>query len=405
MDETGRMALSYPIISDHPLDPPAQWEELRNRCPVAHVTLPSGDSAALVTRYGDVKEVLSDPRFTRKLDADDAARVSDSESGGVFNSGLSDSLSQSGEGHQRWRRMVGRWFTAKRMMALRPGIETMTNRLVDEMVAGGAPADLKAAVGFPLPVWVICDLLGVPDSDRDRFSYWSDTLLNLTRYSTAEIEAAQTEFVTYMAGHVAARRAAPSDDLLGELIAGTDADGVGMTDAELIATGQGLLVAGHETTANMIGKMVGMLLADRSRWERLLADRSLVRSAVEESLRFDANPGFGMPRYLTEPAEVSDTVIPRGTTVVCSMAAANRDESVFTDADTMDLSRSPNPHLAFGAGAHSCLGQSLARTELQTVLEVLLDRLPTLELAVPAAELARVEGLVVGGLRELPVRW
>ena len=405
MDETGRMALSYPIISDHPLDPPAQWEELRNRCPVAHVTLPSGDSAALVTRYGDVKEVLSDPRFTRKLDADDAARVSDSESGGVFNSGLSDSLSQSGEGHQRWRRMVGRWFTAKRMMALRPGIETMTNRLVDEMVAGGAPADLKAAVGFPLPVWVICDLLGVPDSDRDRFSYWSDTLLNLTRYSTAEIEAAQTEFVTYMAGHVAARRAAPSDDLLGELIAGTDADGVGMTDAELIATGQGLLVAGHETTANMIGKMVGMLLADRSRWERLLTDRSLVRSAVEESLRFDANPGFGMPRYLTEPAEVSDTVIPRGTTVVCSMAAANRDESVFTDADTMDLSRSPNPHLAFGAGAHSCLGQSLARTELQTVLEVLLDRLPTLELAVPAAELARVEGLVVGGLRELPVRW
>ncbi len=173
----------------------------------------------------------------------------------------------------------------------------------------------------------------------------------------------------------------------------------------LIATGIGLLVAGHETTANMIAKMVAMLLADRSRWEELLADPSLVRTAVEEALRMDANAGFGMPRYFTEDVEVAGTVLPSGTSAMCSMAAANRDERVFDGADEMDLRRSPNPHLAFGAGAHACLGQPLARTELQVVLDVLLRKLPSLELAVPVADLRRVEGLAVGGLRELPVRW
>lgn len=403
MDQAEQV-LGYPIPSDTALEPPAEWASLRERCPVAKVTLPSGDGATLLTRYADVRQVLSDPRFSRKLDASDAARISANESGGVFNSSA-DALPQSGEAHQRWRRMVSKWFTAKRMAALKPGMAAMAEQLIDDMVARGAPADLKASLGFPLPVWVICDLLGVPGSDRDKFAYWSDTLLNLTRYDQAEIDAAQAEFVAYMAGHIAARRAQPGDDLLSELMVATDSAGEQLTDAQLAATGRGLLVAGHETTANMIGKMVGMLLADRRRWEQLLADPSLVRPAVEEALRYDANPGFGMPRYISEPAEVAGTSLPAGTTVVCSMAAANRDESAFEHAAEMDLTRSPNPHLAFGAGAHSCLGQSLARTELQTVLEVLLRRLPSLELAVPATELRRVDGLAVGGLRELPVRW
>ncbi|GAA1102552.1 cytochrome P450 [Streptomyces javensis] len=401
----GDQLLSYPIPSDTALGPPAEWARLRQRCPVAKVALPSGDEAALLTRYDDVKRVLSDPRFTRLLNADDAARVSDSESGGVFNSSMAQSLPQGGEGHQRWRRMVAKWFTAKRMNALRPGIEAMAERLIDGMLAHGHPADLKAHLAFPLPVWVICDLLGVPDSDRDRFAHWSDTLLNLTRYRQDEVDAAQAQFADYMAAHVAAKRTAPGEDLLSELITATDPGGHRMSDAELVATGQALLVAGHETTANMIGKMMAMLLADRSHWERLLADRSLVRTAVEEALRFDANPGFGMPRYIGEDTEVADTALPRGTTVVCSMAAANRDETAFEGAGEFTLDRSPNPHLAFGVGAHSCLGQALARTELQAVLDVLLRRLPTLELAVSVTELRPLEGLAVGGLCDLPVRW
>jgi cytochrome P450 len=391
----------FPFPVDAALEPPAEWAELRSKCPVAHVQLASGDEAALLTRHADVKQILSDPRFTRPTPQDGAARIADSEEGGIFNSDMANVIPQHGEAHLTWRRSIGKWFTAKRMNALRPGIAAMTEQLIDEMVAKGAPADLKASLGFPLPVWVICDMLGVPDHDRDRFSHWSDTMLSMTRFSSAEMKAAEQEFGRYMAAHVAAKRAEPGDDLLSALIA----DPEPMSDVTLIATGIGLLIAGHETTANMITKMVAMLLSDRSRWESLLADPSLVRTAVEESLRMDANAGVGMARYLTEDVEIDGVVLPSGTTAMCSMAAANRDEDAFERASEMDLGRSPNQHLAFGAGAHACLGQPLARTELQVVLEVLLRRLPSLDLAVEVQDLRRVEGLVVGGLVELPVRW
>ncbi|WP_191984313.1 cytochrome P450 [Amycolatopsis eburnea] len=389
----------FPFDTETALEPPPEWAEFREKCPIAHVALASGDQATLITRYDDVKTVLSDPRFTRPTPADNAARVADTESGGVFNSEMATVLPQHGEAHLTWRRTLGKWFTAKRMNALRPGMAAMAEQLVDDLVAKGAPGDLKAGVAFPLPVWVICDMLGVPDADRDRFAHWSDVMLSMTRYTQAEFDAAQLEFGQYMGGLIAGKRAEPGEDILSALLPEE------WSDAMLIATGIGLLIAGHETTANMIAKMVAMLLADRSRWEALLADPSLVRTAVEESLRLDANAGVGMARYLHEDFEVGGTVLPAGTTAMCSMAAANRDERAFGNAAGMDLGRSPNPHLAFGAGAHACLGQPLARTELQVVLEVLLRKLPSLELAVPADELRRVEGLAVGGLRELPVRW
>ncbi|GGT36593.1 cytochrome P450 [Streptomyces chromofuscus] len=397
--------LTYPMYGRTALAAPEAWERLRQRCPVARVTLPSGDEATLLTRYDDVRQVLADPRFGRLPTADGAARIAENESGGVFGGEMATAVPQRGERHQRWRRTVGRWFTARRMNALRPGIEAMAGRLVEEMREHGHPADLRAHLAFPLPVRVICKLLGVPDADRDRFAHWSDTLLNLTRYTQEEIDTAQADFTAYMSAHIAAERRRPGDDLLGELITAEDTDGHRMSERELVATGQGLLVAGHETTANMIGKMVAMLLADRRRWERLLAEPALARSAVEEALRFDANPGIGIPRYLDAPAEVGGTVLPPGTTVVCSMAAANRDDSAFEAAGEMALDRSPNPHLAFGAGPHACLGQGLARIELTVVLDMLLRRLPTLELAVPAADLRPLEGLAVGGLSEVPVRW
>ncbi|MGK3204449.1 cytochrome P450 [Amycolatopsis sp. MEPSY49] len=389
----------FPFVAETALAPPAEWAEFRTKCPVAPVRLASGDEAALVTRYADVKKVLSDPRWTRPTPADNAARVADTESGGVFNSEMATVLPRHGEAHLTWRRTIGKWFTAKRMTALRPGMAAMAEQLIDDLVAKGAPGDLKAGLAFPLPVWVICDMLGVPDSDRDRFAHWSDVMLSMTRYTQAEFDAAQQEFGRYMGGLIAAKRDEPGDDILSALLP------EGWSDAMLTATGIGLLIAGHETTANMIAKMVAMLLADRTRWERLLADPALVRTAVEESLRFDANAGIGMSRYLSGDFEVAGTVLPGGTTAMCSMAAANRDETAFENASEMDLGRSPNPHLAFGAGAHACLGQPLARTELQVTLEVLLRKLPSLELAVPADELRRVEGLAVGGLRELPVRW
>ncbi len=405
-DPRSMATLRYPVATppDAALDAPPEWADLRARCPLAPVRFPSGDPARLVTRYEDVRFVLSDPRFVRDLSAEDAARVAATDEGGVF-SGQMASMVAAAEAHQRWRRLVARWFTARRMLALRPAIAATADRLIDEMAGQGAPADLVAALAFPLPVWVICDMLGVPDTDRDRFAHWSNAMLNTTAFTQDEVTAAHADFGAYMAAHVADRRARPGDDLLSELTRAVDETGTGFSDAELVFTGQGLLIAGHETTAGMIAKMVAMLLADRSRWALLLAEPALCRRAVEEVLRFDANPGFGMPRYAIEDVEVAGERVPRGTTLVCSMASANRDASAFADADEFDLARSPNPHLTFGTGRHACLGQSLARTELEVTLEALLRRLPGLRLAVPVTELRRVEGLVVGRLEALPVTW
>ncbi|MGW1667373.1 cytochrome P450 [Streptomyces sp. NPDC002324] len=400
-----------PMTGGGPLDPPAAWERLRARCPVATVELPSGDRAKFVSRYDDVRTLLADPRFARPRAGDAAARLSADGSGGVAADASPEyalAIPETGEPHLRWRRQVGRYFTAKRMAALRPGMTRIADALLDDMIERGQPADLKAALGFPLPVYVICDLLGAPAEDRDRFSHWSDAFLNVSRFSKEETGTAFTQFARYMADLVAAKRAEPGEDLLSMLIVESAAlpEAERLTDAELLATGMGLLVAGHETTANMIGKMAALLLADRGRWEQLLADPTLVRTAVEEVLRFDANlSAFGMRRYLSEDVDLGGELLPGGTTVFCGMSSANRDDRVFAAPAEMDLTRTPNPHLTFGAGPHSCLGQALARTELQVVLEVLLRRLPTLELAVPADELRKVEGLLVGGLRDVPVLW
>jgi len=401
--DTSDQVLEYPFRAPDPLDPPEEWARLRQSCPAAHVRLPSGDKAVLLTRYGDVRQMLSDTRFSRDLSQEGAARTAANEAGGVFERESSASLT-SGERHQKWRRLISKWFTVKRISAMQLRIEAMAEQLVDEMKKQGCPADLMRNFGFPLPVWVICDLLGIPGIDRDKLAYWSNTMLSMTQYTQKEIDEAQAEFVVYLKAHIAAKRENPGDDLLSELITSTDEE-TRLSEQELLMTGQGLLVAGHETTSNMIGKMMAMLLSDRKRWEQLLADPSLVRLAVEEVLRFDANPGFGLPRFVTEDVELGGTKLSRGTTVICNMAAANRDDQSFANADEMDLGRSPNAHLTFGAGPHSCVGQALARTELQTVLSVLLRRLPTLALAVPAEALKRREGLLVGGLEQVLVRW
>ncbi|GAA1948776.1 cytochrome P450 [Amycolatopsis minnesotensis] len=392
----------YPFRQPGALEPPDEWARLRQECPVARIKLETGDEAVLLTRHEDVKSVLADPRFSRQMDADDAARLTADESGGPFGG---ENTVATGDAHLRWRRIVGRYFTAKRMADLRPRIAEATERFVGDMVRHGAPADLGAAVGFPLPVWVICQLLAVPDADRDRFAYWSDTLLNLNRYEQSEIDAAQAGFVAYLRDHIADRRANPGDDLISELVAVHDADDGRLSEGELLMTAQGLLIAGHETTSSMISKMAAILLSDRRRWERLLAEPALVRTAVEELLRFDTNAGFGVPRYLSSDVTVSAGTIAAGTTVICQLGAANRDPDAIDRADELDVTRAPNGHLTFGAGPHSCIGQALARTELQTVLEVLLRTLPTLELAVPPEQLRPTEGLIVGGLHELPVRW
>lgn len=210
--------LEYPFRAAGPLEAPKEWEQLRNSCPVSRVRLPSGDEAVLLTRYADVRQVLP------------------------LHPGS---------------RVLAKSFTVKRISAMQPRIEAMAEQLVDDMIEHGCPADLLAMLGFPLPVWVICELLGVPDVDRDKLAHWSNAMLNLTQYSQQQVDAAQAEFNAYFAAHIADKRANPGEDLLSELIAAVD-EGQQLTEQELLLIGQGVLVAGHETTSNMIGKMLAI---------------------------------------------------------------------------------------------------------------------------------------------------
>ncbi|MFJ4659036.1 cytochrome P450 [Nocardia sp. NPDC088792] len=396
--------LDYPFEVATPLTPAAELAELRSGCPVAEVRLPSGDKATLLTRYDDVRAMLSDPRFNRFLTADNAARISKHKSGGSFGEqGLGATEIRFGEGHVRWRRLVLRALTAKRSNDMRPWIENLANKLADDMLALGKPADFATVFAFPLTIGVICNLLGVPYEEREIFSHFADVQLSQTN-SQEVIDAARKSYIDYFTQYVDNKIVDPGDDLISDLLHQEDRGDGQLSRAEVIQTGMGVLIAGYHTTAVMITKMVAILLADRSRWETLLVDRSLIRTAVEEVLRFDL-PRFGIPRYIGEDADVGNATFIDGQTVICSLASAHRDAEAFDSPDELDLHRAPNPHLAFGAGPYACVGQSLARVELQTVLGVLLDRLPTLDLAVPPEQLERREDRVIGGLRELPVKW
>ncbi|MFE2180892.1 cytochrome P450 [Streptomyces sp. NPDC059455] len=379
----------FPFATEHPLEPPKEWAALRAEgCPIPELTLRStGAPVRVLTRYEDVHAMLSDPRFPRDV----------SEAG--------PDGTGTGERHQRWRRLVGQALTAKRVAALRPRIVAIGHALVDAMEAGPIPADLWTGFAYPFPARVVGALLGVPEADWDRFAYWSGALFSGDRYGEQETRTAREELLAYLGEHVARTRSAPGDDLLSKLIEITDAADPRPPGAVLVQIAQGLMHAGHETTSSVIGKLVPVLLDDRSRWRRLLDDRSLIRPAVEELLRFDVNRGPGMPRYLTEDAQLGGEVIPRGSTTVSVVASANRDERMFPHPDHLDLTRTPNRHLAFGAGAHSCIGQALARTELHIALEILLDRLPDLDLAVPSSELARRTGVLTDSFERVPVVW
>ncbi|OPF71223.1 cytochrome P450 [Streptomyces antioxidans] len=379
----------FPFAAEHPLEPPEEWAALRAEgCPIPELTLrTTGAPVRVLTRYEDVHAMLSDPRFPRDV----------SEAG--------PDGTGTGERHQRWRRLLAQTLTAKRVAALRPRIVTIGHALVDAMEAGPKPADLWADFAYPFPVRVIGALLGVPEPDWDRFAYRSGALFGGDRYGAGETRAVREELLAYLGEHMARTRSAPGDDLLSKLIEITDAADPRPPEAVLVQIMRGLMHAGHETTSSVIGKLVPVLLDDRARWQRLLDDRSLIRPAVEELLRFDVNRGPGMPRYLTEDLELGGEVIPRGSTTVSVVASANRDERMFPHPDHLDLTRTPNRHLAFGAGAHSCVGQALARAELHIALDVLLDRLPGLALAVPSAELARRAGVLTDSFERVPVVW
>jgi cytochrome P450 len=283
----------------------------------------------------------------------------------------------------------------------------MADELVDGMLAGGSPANLSRELGLPLPVRVICALVGAPSEDQDKFAHWSQVMLTLTRYEQAEVEKAYEEFGAYVSDLVDDKRAAPGDDMLSELTQISDSQDGRLSHEELIATVQALLLAGHETTSNMIGIMVAMLLSEPERYTAVVEDPELIPGTVEEVLRLDSTLSvIGMPRVATEEADFGGVRVGAGTTLIPCRPAANRDPCKFADPDRFDARReNAGQHLAFGAGPHFCLGQPLARMELQVVLGTLARRLPGLGLRDAPADLRLRTGLLSGGLQDVWVTW
>ncbi|MGW0180577.1 cytochrome P450 [Nocardia sp. NPDC003345] len=395
--EVRRFPFGEPVRLD--MDP--LFARLRREEPVSRVELPYGGEGWLVTRYEDVKLVLADPRFSRAVtvDREDVPRATPAPA-------RADSLlSMDPPEHSRLRKLVAKAFTARRVQELRPRTREIVDAALDTLESAGAPADLVRNFALPVPVTVICEMLGVPPRDQHRFRDFSDAILSTTAYTREQIEDARDRLEGYLAELVAERRQRPTDDLLGALVTARDEEDR-LSERELVNLGVGILIAGHETTANQIANFVYMLLTQREYWDMLRADPGLVPGAVEELLRYvQLGSGGGQPRVATEDVVLSGVTVRAGDAVFVNTQAANRDESVFDDPERLDLTRQRNPHVAFGYGAHHCLGAQLARVELQVALEAVMRRFPSLRLAVPEAEIPWKKGLLVRGPEKLLVTW
>jgi cytochrome P450 len=387
-------------------DPHTLYRRLRTEAPVREAVMPRGLKVWVVSRYADAREVLANP--TLHKDMRHARDLFDrhSTTGGtaqLFGQDLvAHMLNSDPPDHTRMRTLVAKAFTMRRVELMRPRVAEITEDLLAHL-AGHDRVDLVDAFAFPLPVTVIGELLGVPQANRDDFRAWSTTMLSAGKPEA--VAAAGQQMAAYLHQLIAAKRAEPADDLLSALIQARDeGDGDRLTEVELVSMAFLLLVAGHETTVNLIANGVLALLRDPAQLAALRAGPALLPGAVEEFLRYDGPVNHATLRYTTEPVEVGGTTIPEGEFVLVSLISANRDDDRFPGADHLDVTRAAGGHLAFGHGIHFCLGAPLARLEGQIAIGALLDRFPDLALDTDPAELRWRNTTLLRGLESLPVR-
>ncbi|WP_262384839.1 cytochrome P450, partial [Actinoplanes teichomyceticus] len=306
--------------------------------------------------------------------------------------------------HPRQRKLIGRALTPRRVELLRPRVTRLVDELLGALARAPQPADLVSGFTVPLPVLVICELLGVPVADRHRLHAWSDEVMGDWGARAEELDRALADFMAYFAELCAAKRRSPGDDLITELVAARDDDDGTLSDSELMNLCVGLFVAGHETTVGELNMFV-LTLLHHGEWERLRAEPELIPGAVDELLRFVQISAAGgtLPRVTTEAVELGGVTLPAGAVVLTATPSANRDADRFPDADRLDLTRSDVAHLTFGAGAHHCLGAVLARMELQEALYGLMRHAPDLRPAVPESDLSFKRGMMIRSLESLPV--
>jgi cytochrome P450 len=383
-------------------DPYTFYRRLREEAPVREARLPRGLKVWVVTRYADAREALANPALHKDIRQahDLIARHSTSGGGGGFGPELAaHMLNSDPPDHTRLRKLVAAAFTMRRVEQLRPRVEEITEDLLAKL---GDQADLVEDFAFPLPVTVISELLGIPHADRDEFRGWTRTLLSAA--DTAAIAAAGRAMTVYLQELIAAKRANPAEDMLSALTNTRDEDGDSLTETELVSMTFLLLVAGHETTVNLIGNGTLALLRHPDQLAALRADPGLLPGAVEEFLRYDGPLSHATMRYTVEPVEIGGVTIPAEEFVLVALGSANRDEDRFANGEDLDVTRSASGHLAFGHGIHFCLGAPLARLEGQIAIGRLLDRFPNLTLAADLDDLRWRNSNLMRGLESLPVR-
>jgi cytochrome P450 len=381
-----------------PFDPPAELIDAREHGPISRYPFPDGHQGRLITGYDLVRSVLADSRFSSRKELMRHHPTIDLGDIEVPPAPPGEFLLMDDPQHSRYRKPLVGKFTVRRMRLLTERVEQITADHLDAMEKAGPPVDLVTAFAKPIPAIMICELLGVPYQDRGSFQEQVDSFLS-GETSDEELIAAYTVTQQYLAELVADKRANPTDDVLSDL---TDSD---LTDEELRGMSLILLAAGLDTTANMLALGTFALLRNPAQLAALRADPALADQAVEELLRYLSVAKTFM-RTALQDVELGGQIIEAGTTVILSYATANRDPERFADPHVLDLRRQDGGHLAFGHGIHQCLGQQLARVEMRVAFPALVNRFPTLRLAVPAEEVGlRPEAADIYGVKSLPVTW
>ena len=389
----------FPMERESPYDPPPGILRLLREEPVSRVTLWDGHEAWLVTRYDDVRTLLTNPDLSADVRRPGYPKVSAALA--HFTEGLLNHMDS--PEHDVYRRMLAPDFMVKRVESLRGDVEKLVDDLLDAMQTQGPPVDLVASFAFPIPALVTCSILGVPYERKDFFVQCAEAFLSGT--STAEAAAAAgRELHAYLGELIEAKKTASGTDTLSRMVTEYVASGQ-LDETVLVTLAELLLIAGFDTTANMIALGTLTLLRHPDQLEELKADPGLWPGAVEELLRYLTITHRGRHRVATADIEVGGQLIRAGEGIIAAQDAANRDPDTFADPDVLDIHREARHHLAFGHGVHQCIGAAVARVELQVAYARLFARFPELELAVPHDQIRFKHDSSVYGVAELPVRW
>jgi cytochrome P450 len=392
---------AFPFRSTNCLEPPAEYARLRADEPLVKVVMPSGDEAWLASRYADIRAVYTDPRFSRTMaQAPSAPKfVSTAPQTPVSITCLDPPE------HTRLRKLIARAFQPRRIEALRPRVRGFAEQLLDELAVGPQPADLVTQYAQPLSIAVICDILGVPYEDRERFRTWGETAVNVTEYGSERVKWARAQLDGYISGLIAEKRANPEDDLLSVLTAVRDGSADRLSEDELLDLGVGLLLAGYETTARQLACSVLVLLKHPLQLSELMRRPETLGAAVEELLRYVPLTTVNFIRVAREDVVLGGVLVKAGEAVIPAIVSANRDDAVFADPHCLDLARTENPHLAFGHGPHFCVGANLARLELEVAIGTLFRRFPHLKLAANGNSPPARQEFAMVTLADLYVSW